>query len=86
MPRGPKKRKKKKKKRKRKYVTVYLNFVFNTIITKNLTLILYCIVRSAPEPIDEKKEISQNLLKTPIRSDYFTLEIIEKDRSFNYLK
>ena len=43
-------------------------------------------VRSAPEPIDEKKEISQNLLKTPIRSDYFTLEIIEKDRSFNYLK
>ena len=43
-------------------------------------------VRSATEPIDEKKEISQNLLKTPIRSDYFTLEIIEKDRSFNYLK
>ena len=37
-------------------------------------------VRSATEPIDEKKEISQNLLKTSIRSDYFTLEIIEKDR------
>ena len=54
--------------------------LYNTYSTE------YSIVRSAPEPIDEKKELSQNLLKTPIRSDYFTLEIIEKDRSFNYLK
>ena len=45
-----------------------------------------CSVRSAPEPIDEKKDTTQNLLKTPTRSDYFNLELIAQGRSFNYFK